>query len=160
MNMLLHIADHFDTLASGKTLAVGLFADRVVVMHVAADAAPPSAALPYGCDLALLLTLTSAPAGPLQGQLRVIPPGAGEPVAAIEFNAVAGGPGLSVSVMTRLRPLLVPQAGTYTVEVTAAGQTLASSFEVRVNRAGAAPPQALGPAPGAPPARRRHKPKA
>lgn len=142
MQLTVHIADSFDTLASGKVLAVGLFPDRVVVMNVPADAPEPTAKVPFGTDLGLLLALTDAPIGSINGEVRILPPEGAPCVGSMPFGGLQIAVGSSVNILVQLRPLLVPHAGVYTVEVQVGSDVLFGTFEVRINRlppVGAAP---------------------
>lgn len=171
MQFHLQIADHFDTLANGKVLALGLFADRVVVMRVPAEAPEPTAELPYAVDLGLLLTITDAPPTPLQGEVRIVPPGGGAPIRVLPISGLSIGAGRSANILAQLKPLLVPQAGVFTVEAHVGDEVLGASFEVRIIRLAStapsdvevapnaeAPPQPPS-APSAPKRRRPSKPK-
>lgn len=134
MQLHLLIADHFDTLANGKMLALGLFTDRVVVMHVPAETPDPTPEIPYALELGLLLTLTNAPTTPIHGEVRIVAPGSGPPVGNLRFDALSIRSGDSANILTKLKPLLVPHAGTYTVEVHAGDEVLSANFEVRIYR--------------------------
>jgi len=160
MQLHLQIADTFDTLASGKILAVGLFADKVVVLQVPADVPDPSAEAPYATELGLLLTLSHAPATPLQGEVRILPPGGGPAISVIAFDGMVIAGGNSANILTKLRPLLVPAAGTFTVEVQVAGETLRASFEIRVLRLPPSQPAAAPADAGAPMAGKRKRARA
>lgn len=134
MQINLQIADHFDLLANGKVLAVGLFPDRVVVMQVPAEAPEPSAELPYATDLGLLLTLSDAPAAPLEGEVRILSPGDGRAVGVLPFGGLNISGGQSANILSKLRPLMVQQAGVFTVEAQVGDETARASFEVRIIR--------------------------
>lgn len=152
MRLNLLIADHFDTLASGKILAVGLFTDRIVMLQTPAGVPAPTPARPHGADLALLLTLMDVPAGPLQGEVRVLPPQPGaEPVMRAPFKGVLTETGVGINVPIQLRPLLVPAVGMFTVEVQVNDQLLREQFEVRLRQRVDEPMPALEP----PPVKRR-----
>ena len=138
MRLQLLIADHFDMLASGKVAALGLFADGVVVLTLPPDTAPPTAEMPYGLDLGLLLTLSDAELNNAQAQITILPPAGLPTVATVRADGVTAHPGQAANIMTKLKPLLVPCAGVYQAQVAVAGQVLTASFEVRI----AAQPQA------------------
>lgn len=134
MHMQLLIADHFDTLASGKVLAVGLFTDRVVLLNVPADAADPSPEVPFGIDLGLLITLSDTPPGPMAGEISIHPPGSLPPVAVLRFTGIGVAAGYAANVMTKLQPLLVPCPGIFAVHLKLGDDVWSETFEVRVQR--------------------------
>lgn len=156
MQLHLLIADHFETLASGKVLAVGLFTDRVVVMQVPAEEPDPSPKVPYATDLGLLLTLSDAPATQLEVEVRILPPGGGQAVGIAPFGGLRITGGHSVNILTKLKPMLVPQAGVFTVEAQVGDETLRASFEIRIHRLPPSlPPQAPTGTVSTAPAKRR-----
>jgi hypothetical protein len=164
MQLRIHIADHFDTLASGKVLAVGLFPDRVVLLNLPADAPEPSVDVPFAFDLDLLITLTGPQEEPVACDVRVLAPGAAPPVANLHAPSLQIAGGSSTNIASKLRPLLVPQAGLFTVEVTCGDQTLRDSFEVRLKRVASSreplpPDSAPARAAAAKPKPRRRAPK-
>ena len=139
MRMYLHIADHFDTLASGKVLAVGLFPDRVLLIQVPAERQDPSPDAPYGANLGLLVTLSEGPGGPVSGDIKVLPPAGLPAVATLAIPELVASDGRSANIIGMLRPLLVPRAGLYTVQATLGGEVASGEFEVRIVRADLSP---------------------
>lgn len=142
MQLTVFIADSFDTLASGKVLAVGLFPDRVVVMNLPSDANEPTVKAPYGTDLGLLLALTDSREGNIDGEVRILPPHGAPVVGSMPFKGLKVAVGASVNILVQLKPLLVPHAGIYTVETQIGENILSGTFEVRINRL---PPAATAP---------------
>jgi hypothetical protein len=147
MHLRIHIADHFDTLATGKVLAVGLFSDRVVLLNLPADAPEPTSEIPFAFDLDLLITLTGPIAEPSACDIRILAPGMAQPVAHLHMPSLQIAGGSSTNITSKLRPLLVTQPGIFTVEASCGGETAQDTFEVRLQRL----PQSEAPPIGSPP---------
>lgn len=128
----LYIADNFEALLNGKIAAMGMFTDRVVLLSVPADLAPPSRKMPYGVPLTLLLNLQ--PPGPddIQGKLQVLPPGQHTPVMHTDVSAKGVPAGHSVNIIVHMQPLLVTAPGRYQVKLTIGPDTMTAHFEVRI----------------------------
>ena len=134
MKLQLHIADQFEALVNGKLLALGLFADRVVVMLIPAEMPDPTPESPHAMQLGLLLTLSDMSDRPLEGEVRILPPGGGKPVGGFSFAGLPIQAGDSTNVVTKLAPLIIPQAGVFSVEAHIGDEVLVASFEVRIRR--------------------------
>lgn len=134
MRCSLIVAEMAETLTSQKLMAVGIFADRVVVLNVPENAPEPSPEKPFGHELTLVVTLTEVPEGKHSGHVAVIPPDGGAPVAHMEMASVLGVSGHAVNIIARLTPLIVPSAGRFRVEAKVAGEKAETDFEVRVQR--------------------------
>lgn len=132
MRLQLLIADHFDTLANGKVVALGLFTDRVVVMNLPADMAAPTVEMPFGLDLGLLLTLSDTVLNGADAEVSIHPPGGLPSVAVIRMAGLSVNPGASANLLTKLQPLIIPCPGVYEVQVKVGGQVMTDSFEVRI----------------------------
>lgn len=151
MRLRLYLADHFDTLVSGKQLAVGLYPDLVVVMSPSPDAPQPTPEVPYAMDMGLMLTLSGLPVGQSVGELRVLPPGLPDrPVLKSGFVCHAAEAGSAVNVTLQARPLLIPAVGTYSVQVTIGAEVLQDEFEVRIRPADGIPAVMVQPLPPEP----------
>lgn len=115
------VADQFRTEQGGKILAIGLYADGVVV--IPSDAPPPTPEMPLGIELSLLVTISGvAGKGPVLVQLGNKP--------AREMN-VELRPFGAANLVLNLQPLLVESFGRKVLTVTFAGETHELSFEVR-----------------------------
>lgn len=126
MKLTLLLADHFESLASGKILGLGLFPDRVVLV----DPAPPGQRL--GIDLCVLCCLTELPAHPADVLVELVAPGEDKAQAGLTLPNVAIPAGRSCNIISKYAPLLVGTGGMYTVRVEMAGQQVSDQFEVRV----------------------------
>jgi len=144
MKTSLLIADHVDTLASGKLAALGLYTDSVIVAQLAATDAEPTADLPMGFFLSLVLTVHAAPAEEVQGSLRVTgPDGYASPEALLP--PLKFPPGVAANLVVRLTPLLVHRSGLFKVLVRYGDEINEHTFEVRIKRQPAAPSAAVSP---------------
>ena len=132
MKLLLYVADEFKTLEGGKTLAVGLFTDRVVVLNVPRNVPPPSAELPYGISLGLVACLLELPAAELNASGSITTP-TGPSAMSLHEIKVKGVVGGSANLQMRFDPFLVSAPGTYTLTLSFAGfPPLSESFEFRI----------------------------
>lgn len=134
MKLLLYVADEFKTLEGGKTLAVGLFTDRVVILNVPVDIPEPTAEVPYGIPLGLLACIVDSPLEEVHGTAVIAPP-AGQPVVArAEIDGRSLGAG-AMNFLFRFDPFPMTGAGIYTVTVALDGlEPLSETFELRVQR--------------------------
>lgn len=139
MHCELFIADHFDTLASGKVLAVGLFTDRVVVLRPGQGAPEATAETPYAHELSLLLMLKDLPPGKHVSRMTVSPPGANKPPVELRLPELELPAGQSANLIVKLAPLLVPRAGDFEVNVHVGDERQTLTFEVRIDAALVAP---------------------
>ncbi|MDP2006444.1 MAG: hypothetical protein Q8K45_12265 [Rubrivivax sp.] len=134
MKLILYVADEFKKLEGGKTLAVGLFTDRVVVLNVPQETPPPSHEMPYGVPLGLLACLMDLPTAELTGSMTVVPP-SGQVVVSIPSFKANGLIGGSTNVSFRLDPFLMTDEGIYTVVLSFEGlEELSEKFELRIKR--------------------------
>ena len=133
MKGLLYVADNFQTLQDGKVLAVGLYADKVVVMNIPIDAPEPSAELPFGISLGLLVCLLELPAADVSGHISILPP-SGHAMAPPMSFAVPAQAGRSANIVLATNPFLVSEPGVYQVVVDIADLHIAESFEIRMTR--------------------------
>lgn len=144
MKTSLLIADHVDTLLSGKLAALGLYTDSVIVLQLGATDAEPTAELPLGVFMCLVLTVHVAPAPDVPGSLRVIGPDGGAspeaPLPPLKFPQ-----GTAANLVVRLTPLLVSRAGLFKVLVRYGDETDEHTFEVRIRRPPEAPPAPVSP---------------
>lgn len=131
MRTELFIADHFDTLASGKTVAMGLFADRVVVLQPDSKVPAPAPELPHALDLDMMVTVLRAPRPGATGRLTITPPGQDMPVVDFALPAITLPTGHSANLIFRLRPLLMPRVGKYKVRVQFGDAVNEHTLEIR-----------------------------
>lgn len=134
MKLNLYVADEFRTLEGGKTLAIGLFTDRVVVLNIPRDAPPPSQDMPYGLPLSLLACLVDLPAAEVKGSMKVLPP-TGDAVMSVPSVAGKGSVGGSTNMIFRFDPFLMTGEGKYTAVLTFEGLAeLSETFELRIRK--------------------------
>ena len=134
MKLILYVADEFKTLEGGKTLAVGLFTDRVVVLNVPHDVPSPSSEMPYGILLSLLACLIDMPKAEVTGSATIIPPSGvtSMNVGSVSSKAVVGG---SANIVFRLDPFLMTGEGLYTLVLEFEGvEPISDTFELRVKK--------------------------
>lgn len=134
MKLALFVADEFKALEGGKTLAVGLFTDRVVVLNVPRDVPAPSQEGPYGMRLGLLACLLDLPKSELTATVTIQPP-SGPTRMKVDSVSVKGLVGGSTNLLFQIEPFLVTGAGNYTLVLDLDGvERLSETFELRVNR--------------------------
>lgn len=134
MESFFYVADDVQTLADGKLLLVGLYADRVLVMNIPRSAGVKlSAETPAGiASLAVVLTLVGLAPGEMTLATRLVLPDGTQSMQQLpdqKLKVVAGG---SNNVVLKFSPFIVPQAGTYTLSTAFDGQVIESRFEVRM----------------------------
>lgn len=142
----LYIADRFEAMQNGKLLAVGLFADKTVVLNAALDAPDPTLELPFGVPLSILLSLHALDSQEqLRGSCSVYPPGDLPAVATlpIDVDLSLGPP--AINVIATFDLLAIPAIGHYRVTVEVGGQTFSDGFEIQLRRMANAPPWPVGP---------------
>lgn len=134
MKLLLYVADEFKTLEGGKTLAVGLFTDRVVVLNVPTDVPEATTELPYGIPLGLLACVVESPTLEVHGTAAITTP-SGQPLMPpreIGGQAPTGG---AMNFLFHFERFLMTGAGVYTLTVALDGlEPLSETFEIRVQR--------------------------
>lgn len=118
------VADEFRMEQNGKALAIGLYADSVVVLTIPKNAPQPSKETPVGFDgVALLLTV-----GGVVGE------------ATVRFGLEGGkalehlvdlAPGSSANLVLNLKPFRVATFGVKRLIVEFAGTTFKLPFEIR-----------------------------
>jgi hypothetical protein len=135
MHVDVFVADHFDTLQSGKTIAIGLYTDRVIIINVPSDAPDPSEK-PYGIDLSVLVCLTELPAGNHSLEIViedetgvVVGPAKGSQI------SITVEEGKSSNCIIGFRPFLVPYEGAYYVAAGVGEQRERVPLWIRINRA-------------------------
>lgn len=134
MKFLLYVADEFRTLEGGKTLAVGLFTDRVVILNIPGDAPPPSLEMPYGLPLGLLACVADLPEAEMKGSMKILPP-TGEAVMSVPSVTAKGSKGGSTNLVFRFDPFLMTGEGIYTAVLAFDGcGELSETFELRIRR--------------------------
>lgn len=134
MKLILYVADEFKTLEGGKTLAVGLFTDRVVVLNIPQSTPPPSQEMPYGVPLGILACLTDLPKAELTGSMTINPP-SGKPVISVLACTAKGSIGGATNLSFRFDPFLMTDEGVYTLVFAFEGfENLSETFELRIKR--------------------------
>ena len=132
MKLLLYVADEFKTLEGGKTLAVGLFTDRVVILNVPRNVPPPTSELPYGIPLGLLACVMDLPKAELSGSGSITTP-TGPSAMSMQGISAKGVVGGTTNLQMRFDPFLVTAAGTYTLTLSFDGyEPLSETFELRI----------------------------
>lgn len=134
MQATLYVADDIQSLADGKTLMVGVFTDRVVVLKAPPDVLETvSKGTPIGlAALSLMFTITGLEPGEHVSAPRITLPN-GEP----SPNQVAPGPfsvpkGGAANLLLKLQPFFVIGPGKYDVTVEVDGVPVSADFEVRL----------------------------
>lgn len=133
MNGLLYVADNFQILQDGKVLAVGMFADRVVVLNVPEEAPEPSREMPFGIQLGFLMCLRDLPSVKVSGNVSIEPPDGKPLISPFAFSA-SGSIGGSVNIIVSLNPFLISCAGNYRVLFETEMGVISESLEIRVER--------------------------
>lgn len=134
MQATLYVADDIQSLAEGKTLMVGVFTDRVVVLNVPPETVEMvNKGTPLGlAALALMFTITDIEPGEHVGAPRITLPN-GEPspnqVEPSPFSVPKGG---AANLLLKFQPFFVIGAGKYDVTVEVDGVPVSADFEVRV----------------------------
>lgn len=142
MKLKILVADQFEGLVSGKMLAMGLFADGVIVLNPGKLPDGTVEPAPYSVNLAVLCTLTDLPSSPAEGSIEIFaPPPDSERVAHLGLGPVSAKPGRSLSVSGRLMPFLAPRAGSYTVRARVGEAEATDAFEVRIEPVDRGPSQ-------------------
>lgn len=132
MKLILYVADEFKSLEGGKALAVGLFPDRVVVLNVPRTTPPPTAELPYGIPLGLLVCVLDLPAAEVSGSGSIETP-TGPSRMSLQRVTLRGAVGGSANLQMRFDPFLVTAPGTYSFTLSFDGfDPLSASFEFRI----------------------------
>lgn len=134
MQATIYVADDIQSLAEGKTLMVGVFTDRVIVLNV-----PPEAremvnkGEPIGlAALSLMFTITGIEPGEHVGVPRITLPN-GEPspnhAEPSPFSVPKGG---GANLLFKFQPFFVVGPGKYDVTVDVDGVPISADFEVRL----------------------------
>jgi hypothetical protein len=132
MKSFLYLAEDIQPMLNGKALAVGLFPDHVVVVHVHDMRA--SKENPVGVNLAFLVCVTDVKPGEYAVRLAIAAPD-GTPTKYKVDTKQTVIPGGSITVAIRCQPFLFTEAGHYTVRTTVNDEMLESTFEVRFGEA-------------------------
>lgn len=134
MEVFIYVADDIQVLAGGKTLLVGLYPDRVVVVQVPKDPPfKPSADTPIGISsLSLMLTVVGLEPGELRVTPRMLLPDGSPSPQQPTPNRVTVVPDGSANLIFKLTPFLVTQGGQYKLLVEIGGKVIEASFEVRI----------------------------
>jgi len=123
------IADEIAQLAGGKMMAMGIYADRVILLHVAPNHSPGGPA-PALAKLHLMLTMKGLPSGEHDAHAVIeFPDGAlGPKVRPLRVTVL---PGLPASVIFGFVPFPMPQEGQYILRLRIADNTIENQFTVR-----------------------------
>lgn len=137
MEVLIYVADDIQSLADQKTLMVGVYTDRVLVVHLPKDAPEiASQETPIGIpSLSVMFTVIGLEPGEHQGQPKLLyPDGSLSPgdLQPFKFSVAPGG---AANLLFKFAPFIMPQAGKYTVAVAVDDVPLEAFFEVRFNKA-------------------------
>lgn len=134
MHATLYVADDIQSLADGKTLMVGVYTDRVLVMNVPPDAIE---AVSQGtfiglATLALMVTISDIEPGEHIAVPRIaLPDGRPSPnqIDSAPFSVPVGG---AANLLFKLQPFFISGAGRYTLTVEVGGSPVSADFEVRL----------------------------
>jgi hypothetical protein len=134
MKMLLYVADDVKTMEGGKTMAIGLFTDRVVILNIPASAPAPTQEVPFGVPLTLLACVMDLPATELTGTAKITPP-SGIPLMPEQSFQAKGEIGGSTNIQMRFEPFLLSSEGVYTLNLRFDGfEQLSETLELRIKR--------------------------
>ncbi len=132
MKSVLHVADDFRTLNDGKLMALGLYADNVVLINREAKQleALSQGAKPALDKLALLLTIRGLPAGEHTIVPRVLLPDGQEQGTLIEPFSFPIREDRSVNFIFNLAPFVIPQYGDYTLSASVGDFVIDEKFTI------------------------------
>ena len=123
---LLTVADDIQLMQLGRIMAIGLYPDRVIVMHRPADA--PADAVPALGRLALLLTVKGLPPGEHEVATTIVfPKGTGEMKsqgARVQVDDAGG----AINLQMAFSSFPVSAEGEFTLRVELAGCTIEEHF--------------------------------
>jgi hypothetical protein len=121
------IADDIQMMAMGKTIAVGLYSDQIIMLHVHGNR-PPNSTLNIA-KLSMMLTFRGLKPGRHNVQADIeFPDGTPAPkLATVQLDAQKG---LSAVLVFAFAPFPLPQEGTYRLRVRIAGETVVNTFTV------------------------------
>lgn len=129
MNSYFYLADDMQLLVGGKTMMIGVYTDKVLLVNAPAEAQKSGeVALPA---LAMMVTLTGlSPEERVTQPVLILPDGSPSAIKVppMKFN---GGTHGTANLLVKFVPILLPQAGTYTFSVPIDGTTIDCKFEVR-----------------------------
>lgn len=134
MHCDLFLADLFDTMQSGKTLAVGLYTDRVVILNIPHDA-PDFQKVPYGITLSVLACLSQLAPGAHSVELA-LENEAGETLG--WFNSkllkIDVEAGRTANCLVKFDPFLVTYEGAHYFVTKIGAEVQRVPFWIRLNR--------------------------
>ena len=121
------IADEIQLLAAGKTMAVGIYADRVISLHVAPNH-PPGFAHALA-KLHMMVTMQGLPSGEQEVQAEIVFPDGtrGPKVRPVRILVL---PEQSATVIFGFVPFPMAQEGRYLLSLHVAGKTVENHFTV------------------------------
>jgi hypothetical protein len=135
MEVFFYVADDIQSLAANKTLMVGVYTDRVIVLNSSKDApVKPSVDTPIGLpSLAVMLSITG-----LVPEERTVAPVLKFPDGSPSLNTIAPmkfatSPTGSANLLFKFTPFIVTLPGKYTLSLTIDGQPVDASFELMFN---------------------------
>lgn len=108
-----YLADDFRIEVGRKVTAIGLYPDQKVLVNMPDDASNPTTTAPAAIESLSILVSVTGLAGTFRSRLELIAPN-GKPILRapehdIEFNRDSE----SVNLISRFRPLLIPEFGKY-----------------------------------------------
>lgn len=139
MKLDLLVADHIDTLKSGKPIALGVYADGVVVLDSGPDIPEPSDAQPWAVSLSFLLSVAGLPSGAHELQISLLNP-AGVPITDPDrpplLIRVAEGQS-AIVIVPNTQPLACTMMGEHKFKVSVGDVVRERTFEIRRRVVGA-----------------------
>lgn len=134
MKFDLFVADHFDTLASGKTVAVGLYTDRTIVLNVPINV-PDVSEAPYAVTVSALACISGLVPGPCNVELWIEDKDGNQlgwfAVSSIPIVAEAGK---STNCVFRFNPFLVSYEGEYQIALRTGESVFKQSLWIKIAR--------------------------
>lgn len=137
MQLHLYVADQVDTLSSGKTLLFGLYADRVILLHIPPDDPGPSSERPHGAFLSFLVCISGLSPGEHEVRIAILDPSGKQVMTAAPqagSTAVSVGAGQSVNIVLPAAQITFTQLGYFAVVVDVDGTPVESGFEIRAKQ--------------------------
>lgn len=118
MRINLLVADEFRPEATGKQMAMGLFADGTVVLEPVANVAPQAAGLPRGIErLSFLMSVGDLPPGNHVYHAQIVNP-SGSPLGPeMPLGEEVAVQGKSRVIVLETKPFIVNGTGTYNVNL-------------------------------------------
>jgi hypothetical protein len=120
------VADDIQQLAMGKTMAVGIYADHVILLNVPANG---PLGVPALAKLHMMLTVRGLPVGEHDARAEIVLPD-GSTAPRILPMKISALPEQAATFIFAFAPFPVPQEGRYLLRVHVAGETIENDFTI------------------------------